>query len=70
MFEKQKNFQQSESFQQKLKIRWIIEQVNAHLKNFRGLRFSRGTGLLSMKTQALLCLMTHNIIKITTLSEI
>ncbi|NLJ16479.1 MAG: hypothetical protein GX346_05050 [Clostridiales bacterium] len=35
MFAKQKSFQQSEGFQQKLKIRWIIEQVNAHLKNFR-----------------------------------
>ena len=68
MFAKQKSFQQSEGFQQKLKIRWIIEQVNAHLKNFRGLRFSRGTGLSSMKAQSLLCLMTHNIIKITKLS--
>ena len=64
IFARQREKEQTETFKQKLKIRWKIEQKNAHLKNNHGLGIQRGTGLSSMKTQCFLCLIVNNLAKI------
>lgn len=69
IFARQREFEQTEIFKQKLNIRWKIEQKNAHLKNRHGLGIQRGTGLSSMKTQCFLCLIVNNLARITRLCE-
>jgi transposase len=70
IFEEQRIFEETEYFKEKSKIRWKIEQRNAHLKNQYGLERTYGTGLWSMKAQSFLTAFTANIIKITKLVAI
>jgi hypothetical protein len=67
IFEEQRNFETTEYFKEKIKIRWKIEQRNSHLKNRYGLNKTYGTGLWSMKAQSFLTAFTANIVKITKL---
>ena len=68
IFAKHKAFEQKDIFKEKYRKRYIIEQLNAHLKGIFGLGKTYGTGLSSMKVQALLTAFSSNVVKITRLA--
>ena len=68
LFAKHKAFEQEDKFKDRYKKRYIIEQLNAHLKGIFGMGKTYGTGLSSMITQAFLTAFSANVIKITRLA--
>ena len=69
LYEKQKEFQETEYFKQRYRRRGIIEGKNADLKQNYGLKRTHGTGLFAMKVQAFLTAFTANARKITRLAS-
>jgi transposase len=68
IYDKQKNFQETEYFKKRYQRRGLIEGKNAELKQNYGLKRTYGTGLFSMKVQAFLTAFTANARKITRLA--
>lgn len=67
LFAKQKAFEQQDEFKSIYDKRYIIEQLNAHLKGIFSMGKTYGTGLSSMIVQALLTAFSSNIVKISRL---
>ena len=63
------NFEKSEYFNERLKIRYWIEEKNGELKEAHGLRTADSTGLAAMRLQAYFSAFTVNIKRIVKLME-
>lgn len=61
---KQKQFEETQEFKEKIKNRYMIEAKNDELKNRHGLKKSYGTGLLSMDIQGATTIFVVNIKRI------
>lgn len=61
-------FESSEEFQERMKIRHRIEEKNGELKEAHGLRRADSTGLFAMRLQMYFTAFTANIKRITKLS--
>ena len=69
IFAKHRAFEQEDAFKYRYKKRYVIEQLNAHLKGIFGMGKTYGTGLSSMRVQALLSAFSSNVLKITRLAQ-
>ena len=58
------DFEKSEYFNERLKIRYWIEEKNGELKQAHGLRTAHSTGLAAMRLQAYFTAFTVNIKRI------
>lgn len=63
-------FENSECFQEKLKIRHRIEKKNGEMKNSHGLRRADSTGLFAMRLQAYFTAFTVNVKRIAKVSPL